>query len=249
PPRRPSPPSTSPSASRARSCGKWCCIPPPGAGTRWRSTGSPHRRTNPPPLPPRTAKHPPPRSPPPRPTLPRHTHLPRRFPAGEFHLDRHRPLIHAHLAHNQRAFLQLRRLHRRTRRRLHSLRHAPAAAFLLHRQRNAQRNLLPAHGDLRLVLGRPRLQIHHRLRHSHRRPCHLLRKRHRLRIHRNLRQPLHHLRRPACLAAAVQILRQESLRRHEHRHVLHRPRKPVALVRRHQVLHREIAVAQRDHKL
>src|ERR1039458_2029168 len=49
-----------------------------------------------------------------RPILPPHAHLSRRLTAGEIHDDRHRPLIDAHLAHNQRALLQRHRLNRRT---------------------------------------------------------------------------------------------------------------------------------------
>src|ERR1019366_589259 len=179
--------------------------------------------------------------------LPSHAQLPRRLPAGEIHHDRHLLLRDGHLALNQRTFFQSHRLDGGALRRLHGLRHAPAAAFFLHDHRNAQRNLVPAHHDLRLVLERPRLQIHRGLRHAHRCRFHFLGKRHRLGIHRDLRQAFDHLRRPPWLVAAVQVLRQEFLRRHEHRRVVYRTGEPVAFVGRHDVLHREIAVAQRDH--
>ena len=68
-------------------------------------------------------------------------------------------------------------------------------------------------------------------------------------VYGDLLQPRHHLRLAVGLEAAVELLRQEALGRHEHRHVVHRSCKAVAFVGRQQVFHLETAIAQRHHDL
>ena len=95
----------------------------------------------------------------------------------------------------------------------------------------------------------PALQIDCRLRSGDRRRIDLLRQRDDLGIDRDLLQTCRHFRLHVLLVPAVEMLREELLGGGEHRHVVHRPRKPVAFVGRHDVLDREPAIAERDDDL
>jgi len=53
----------------------------------------------------------------------------------------------------------------------------------------------------------------------------------------------------ALLVTAPEEFRQKLFRRSKHRHVVYRAGKPVALVRRDQILHREAPIAQCNHNL
>ena len=178
-----------------------------------------------------------------------HAHLARSFIPCKIEVEGDRALLDASFEQQQTSFLQRRSVGGGALWRIHLIDCGPGASAVLDGSGEFHIHLLAAHFDLYLIVVSACLQIHGGLRSADAPGIDLSHQDDRLRIHGNFLQARYLLAGAALLILSSQVLGKEFFRRHEQREIIDGPGKPVPFVRCEDVLHRETAVAQRNHDL